>query len=103
VLVLLAAACGPEKLATGDACSVGAECASGFCVGFGCDGAGVCVDPAAEEECGPDADSPGFVPACTCDGEQLERVRPLCPTDPIAFYGSCDYHPEPGNGEPESL
>lgn len=90
MVLALGTACEPTGLAAGEACAAGADCASGICVGFGCDGLGTCVDPAATEDCGPEADTPGHVPACTCEGETLERVRPLCPSEPIAHYGRCE-------------
>jgi hypothetical protein len=80
-----------ERRRAGAACSSSSDCASGYCVGFGCGGEGSCVDPGRERACGPDAIQAGFVPACTCEGEQLEAIRPECPPEPIAGYGSCEY------------
>lgn len=80
-----------RRLGAGAACARSSDCASGFCVGFDCGREGTCVDPDSERACGPNAVQPGFVPACTCHGAQLDAVRPECPPEPIAGYGSCEY------------
>jgi hypothetical protein len=96
LVVLVIGGC-KEGAPAGAQCLRGDDCASGFCRGFDCGATGICIEPEAHEECTPEADLPGHYPACTCDGEQLDRVRPGCPSERLAWLGRCDW---PGNVDP---
>lgn len=76
------------KLGLGEACTVGAQCESGLCVGDGLEGCG----GSATGQCSDQPCTADLAPYCSCNGFDFSASG-SCPNRQFAKRGTCDGGP----------